>query len=322
QYLAVLFSEIFLDRYFNRREKFLADLNSIVDKLNQQHRKPEADFDHFSEADIRKLAYWMATGSGKTLILHMNYWQFLKYTGEELDNIILITPNEGLSKQHYSELQRSGIPCRLYDENPSTMTLLRQEILVIDIHKLTEEKKGAGVRIDVNHFEGRNLVFIDEGHKGQATEERTWKNLREKLGQTGFIFEYSATFGQVIGPRSKDLLEEYSKAIIFDYSYKYFYTDGYGKDFYLYNLSEKNFQEKFRDLILSANLLQFYEQILLYNTHLEDMRTHLVEKPLWAFIGSKVSGGGVNSDVLRVVEFLKSVSENKTLLQDNVTKLL
>ena len=37
----------------------------------------------------------MATGSGKTLIMHLNYLQFLHYGGaEELDNIILITPNE------------------------------------------------------------------------------------------------------------------------------------------------------------------------------------------------------------------------------------
>lgn len=52
----------------------------------------------------------MATGSGKTLIMHINYWQILKYSDKPWDNIILITPNEGLSKQHYDELKLSGIP--------------------------------------------------------------------------------------------------------------------------------------------------------------------------------------------------------------------
>ena len=33
-----------------------------------------------------------------------------------------------------------------------------------------------------------------------------------------------------------NLLEEYSKAVIFDYSYKYFYHDGYGKDYNILNL--------------------------------------------------------------------------------------
>ncbi|MEM4215446.1 MAG: DEAD/DEAH box helicase family protein [Candidatus Pacearchaeota archaeon] len=46
----------------------------------------------------------MATGSGKTLIMHINYYQFLNYKLFSLDNIILITPNEGLSKQHFEEL--------------------------------------------------------------------------------------------------------------------------------------------------------------------------------------------------------------------------
>jgi len=264
----------------------------------------------------------MATGSGKTLIMHINYWQFLKYKSEELDNIVLITPNEGLSKQHCNEMQRSGILCRLYSENMGSLSLYEDEVLVIDIHKLTEEKKGSGVRVEVDYFEGRNLVFIDEGHKGQATEEKTWKNLREKLGRTGFIFEYSATFGQVIGPRDRDLLEEYSKAIIFDYSYKYFYTDGYGKDFYVYNLSNESFQEKFRDLILTGNLLSFYEQILLFESHREELREYLIEKPLWAFIGSKVSGAGINSDVLKVVQFLKAIIEDRTFLKENVDKIL
>jgi hypothetical protein len=34
------------------------------------------------------------------------------------------------------------------------------------------------------------------------------------------------------------LAHQYGKAIIFDYSYKYFYNDGYGKEYRIYNLKE------------------------------------------------------------------------------------
>lgn len=322
QYLAVLFSEIFLDNYFHRPKEFLSNLNLFLDLLNEDISRKDDKFAYFEETDLKKLAYWMATGSGKTLIMHINYRQFLKYNKGRLDNIILITPNEGLSRQHYHEMQRSGIPCRLYHENTGSLTLYQDEVLVIDIHKLTQEKKGAGVRVEVESFEGRNLVFIDEGHKGAGTEEKTWKRLRESLAKTGFIFEYSATFGQAIGPKDKDLLKEYSKAIIFDYSYKYFYSDGYGKDFYVYNLRERSFQDKFKNLILTGNLLSFYEQILLYEMHKEELREYLIEKPLWAFIGSKVSGAGINSDILKVVEFLKAISDNKSSLKRNIDIIL
>jgi hypothetical protein len=319
QYLAVLFSEIFLDRYFNRKLELLSELNLFLEEYYQAEK---ISIPPFTESELKKLAYWMATGSGKTLIMHINYWQFLKYNQEPLDNIILVTPNEGLSKQHFNETQKSGIPCRLYTENPNNLALDRNEVLIIDIHKLTEEKKGAGVTVEPSYFEGRNLVFIDEGHKGQATEEQRWKKLREELGKDGFIFEYSATFGQVIGERNKDLLEEYAKAIIFDYSYKYFYDDGYGKDFYVYNLREDSFTQSYEELILTANFLSFYEQSLLYENYREELKEHLIEKPLWAFVGSKVSGAGLNSDVLKVVQFLKKVTENRKLLQGNIARVL
>jgi len=319
QYLAVLFAEIFLDKYFNRKQELLSDLNSFLESYNQSEK---TEITPFQEKDLKKLAYWMATGSGKTLIMHINYWQFLKYNTEALDNIILVTPNEGLSKQHYNEMQKSGIPCRLYSENPDSLTLYKDQVFIIDIHKLTEEKKGAGVRVETSYFEGRNLVFIDEGHKGQTTEEQVWKKLREDLGKDGFVFEYSATFGQVINEKNKDLLEEYSKAIVFDYSYKYFYEDGYGKDFYVYNLREDSFTKNYKDLILTANLLSFYEQSVLYEKYKDELREYLIEKPLWAFIGSKVSGAGINSDVLKVVLFLKKIVEDRKFLENNIAKIL
>lgn len=324
QYLAVLFAEIFLDRYFNHRKDFLTDLNLFIDSINIDTVVESENFIHFNEDDLKKLAFWMATGGGKTLIMHLNYWQFLKYRKEKLDNIILITPNEGLSNQHYKEMQKSGIPCRLYAGDSGNLSLYQDEVLIIDLYKvkLPEEKKGEGVTVETENFAGKNLVLIDEGHKGQTSEEQKWKRTREEIGKDGFIFEYSATFGQVIGPTDKELLEEYSKAIIFDYSYKYFYTDGYGKNFYVYNLSERSFQEKFRDLILTGNFLSFYEQILLYEKHKEELRGYNIEKPLWAFIGSKVSGAGINSDVLKVVEFLKNIIENKNLLKGNIDKIL
>lgn len=319
QYLAVLFAELYLDRYFNKRQELLSELNAFLQNYNQSEK---TKIPPFEMKDLTKLAYWMATGSGKTLIMHINYWQFLKYNAEPLDNIIMVTPNEGLSKQHYNEMQKSGVPCRLYLENPDSLTLYRDQILIIDIHKLTEEKKGAGVRVETSYFEGRNLVFIDEGHKGQATEEQRWKKLREDLGKYGFLFEYSATFGQVIDEKNKELLEEYSKAILFDYSYRYFYEDGYGKDFYVYNLREDSFTRNYKDLILAANLLSFYEQSLLYEKYKDELKSYLIEKPLWAFIGSKVSGAGVNSDVLKVVLFLKRLIEDRKFLERNITKIL
>src|SRR5699024_929053 len=97
----------------------------------------------FSETDLTKLAYWMATGSGKTILMHINYWQIKKYF-TEWENIILITPNTGLSKQHFEEYRLSGIPCKLYNGSEESLKTKEDEVLIIEITKLTEEKTGEG----------------------------------------------------------------------------------------------------------------------------------------------------------------------------------
>jgi hypothetical protein len=324
QYLAVLFTEIFFDHLFNDKDRILKDLNELLEKFIDENK---TEISPFKEKDLKKLAFWMATGSGKTLLMHINYWQIMKHSKGKWDNIILITPNEGLSRQHYEELKLSGIPSKLYEGNPDNIKTRSGEILIIDIHKLTEEKKGEGKSIDISCFDGKNLVFIDEGHKGQKSEEQKWKKLREEIGKNGFIFEYSATFGQVIG-QNKDLLEEYAKAIIFDYSYKYFYEDNYGKDFYIYNIqankngNKEEYTQEQQNLLLTAGLLSFYEQLAIFENHKDEIREYNIEKPLWVFVGSKVTGQGVNSDVVKIIHFLNVILKDKKYLEANITRLL
>jgi hypothetical protein len=311
QHLAALYTEIFLDRLFTDRHGLLCDLNSFVDERNVSRRPGEVEYPRFTESDLNKLAYWMATGSGKTLLMHLNYYQFLHYNKEPLSNILLITPNEGLSEQHLAELQASGIPARRFDlkagglwaSDPNT-------VQVIEITKLVEQKSGGGVSVPVEAFEGRNLIFVDEGHKGAGGE--AWRKYRDALGENGFTFEYSATFGQALSAAGNDALtQEYSKAIIFDYSYRYFYNDGFGKDFYILNLRSNDDLDTTHRLLM-GNLLTFYEQLRLYEEQESLLRPYNLEKPLLVFIGSTVNAvykesKKPRSDVLTVARFLHRV---------------
>ena len=317
QHLAALYTEIFLDRLFNHRAQLLADLNAFVEERNARRLPFEPQDAPFTQDDLTKLAYWMATGSGKTLLLHLNYYQYLHYcTGESascppLDNILLITPNEGLSEQHLAELTASGIPARRFDLNAGNLwSGSRDVVQVIEITKLVEEKRGGGVSVPVEAFEGRNLIFVDEGHKGSGGE--AWRKYRDALGATGFTFEYSATFGQALSAARNDpLTAEYGKAILFDYSYRYFYGDGFGKDFRILNLKEETQADK-TDTLLLGNLLSFYEQVRLYEEQADALRPYNLEKPLWVFVGGTVNAVYTEnkqprSDVLTVARFLHRV---------------
>ena len=313
QYLSLLYTEIFLDWKFNRPGEFLLQLNTFV-QIRNDARAPGDPMDtNFTETDIEKLAFWMATGAGKTLIMHINYHQYLYYCKEKLDHVVLITPNEGLSEQHLRELENSDIQCERFKVEGDRSVSTRNAVQVIEITKLVEEKIGEGESVEVEAFEGKNLILVDEGHKGSGGE--VWRKIRDRLGETGFTFEYSATFGQALAAANNaDLVEEYGKAIAFDYSYRYFYDDGYGKNFRILNVRDD--EDTQTEMLLLANLLCFYEQRRYFKEKQDTVRAYGLDSPLWAFVGSKVNAvytenRRARSDVLNVIRFLHRFLKNE-----------
>jgi len=314
-----LFTEIFLDRYFYDGESFLSNINNFVKNVNQEKQE---NFPYFAESDLTKIAFWMATGSGKTLIMHINYLQFQKYNRKRINNILLITPNASLSKQHLEELQKSGIGVSIFSESNQY-----DEIKILEITKLTETKNGKGKSVEASSFEVNNLVFVDEGHKGFSGN--AWKKLRDKISEIGFTFEYSATFDEAIGPsKNIELLEEYSKSIIMDYSYRYFYEDGFGKKFTVMNLKKGEYKKQ--NLIFTLNLLSYYQQLKFYNDNCEKIKPFNFEKPLWIFVGSSVVSNKKNgktdkqtlSDVQTVVRYINEFLQNKDEFINLIEKII
>ena len=312
QYLTLLFTEIYLDRYFTDASALLKTLNSQVTATNAD--RPEAEqittFDEQSDAwpQLNKLAYWSATGSGKTLLMHANILQYQFYLDKhgrrrELNRIILLTPNEGLSQQHLREFETAGISAELFNQDGRGL-FAGQAVEILDIHKLKDEKGDKTFAIDA--FEGNNLVLVDEGHRGASGgEEGAWMRFRNALCEKGFSFEYSATFGQAV-KGNKKLTDTYAKNILFDYSYRYFYGDGFGKDYQILNLDEAT-QTNHLELYLVACLLAFYQQQRLYREQEVAFRPFNIEKPLWIFVGGSVTATLAKkdaSDIVAILNFL------------------
>lgn len=230
QYLSLLFTEIYLDKYFSDKKKLLADINTYLQSGFNADPKTYHGMTDFTEADLNKVAFWSATGSGKTLLMHVNVLQYCHYAGkyrQKPNRIILITPNEGLTNQHLEEFRKSNIGADVFNKNTASGMFAGHDIDVLEITKLGDTDGDKTVA--VGFFEGNNLVLVDEGHRGSGGD--AWKQRRDKLCETGFSFEYSATFGQSISAISNaakrlEMLHEYGKATLFDYSYRYFYNDG------------------------------------------------------------------------------------------------
>jgi len=323
QYLSLLLTEIYLDRYFSSPEALLDSLNEHVAAFNTD--KPARDqVEIYKLTDLNKLAFWNATGSGKTLLMHVNILQYRHYLekhgrGNELNRIILLTPNEGLSIQHLGEFALSGMKAELFNKDGATL-FSGKHIEVIDIHKLKDEAGDKTVAIDA--FEGNNLVLVDEGHRGASGKD--WMEKRNKLSENGFSFEYSATFGQAVAGNTA-LSGEYARCIIFDYSYKYFHGDDYGKHYSILNLADDS-DETIRQRYLTACLLAFYQQQRLYADKEQDFAPYLLENPLWVFVGGSVNAVRTErsrkvSDVVDILLFLKGFVQNKSDSIDNLKRL-
>lgn len=330
QYLTLLFTEIYLDKYFSDKATLLADINDFLD--NDFNSRPDTwhGISQFEDDDLNKLAFWCATGSGKTLLMHVNIKQYLfyakKYKAPRLNRVIILTPNEGLSKQHLDELALSNMQAELFSKNAGSM-FRGQSIEVIDINKLADQDGDKTVAVE--SFEGNNLVMVDEGHKGSGGE--VWKGYRNILTQEGFSFEYSATFGQAIAAAGnaavkESLLVEYGKATLFDYSYRYFYNDGYGKDYRIMNMASWDDQELL-DMYMTAYLLCLYEQTLAYERDPAINLKFLVEKPLGIFVGGSVNAVRSEnkrnvSDVVQILLFLQDFVDNKDKFSVYIKRLL
>lgn len=309
QWLTLLFTEIYLDRYFRDPKALLRALNVKIGVYNDGKGAAEqiTPLDETNDAwsQLNKVAFWSATGSGKTLLMHANILQYQRYLDthgrrRELNRILLLTPNEGLSMQHLREFEAAGISAELFDKNGRGL-FVGQAVEILDIHKLKDEMGDKTVAVDA--FEGNNLVLIDEGHRGaSAGETGAWMRFRNALCEKGFSFEYSATFGQAV-KGSKPLTDLYARSILFDYSYRYFYADGFGKDYQILNLDEGT-QETHLEAYLVACLLAFFQQQRLF-AESDSFRAFNLERPLWIFVGGSVTATLAKKDASDVIEILR-----------------
>lgn len=268
--------------------------------------------------DRNMLAYWMATGSGKTLLMHLNILQYIAHLGggsfakglrafDELQ-IILTTPGVNLIEQHRREVM------------PLVDALNR---LCANRIKLTIESTGSLLNAERGYFKLTpstrvfRLVLVDEGHIGLAsggTAAGAFKTLRHELADypNAFLFEYSATYHGI----SEKYVAEYEEQIVFDYNYYRFYKDGYGKDYHIQTIAADtvatdaeawdNFAQAFETL---AGKLTIHHELRTSPAAGLPFEAQFADKPLIAFMGntvedSKKEGSGSGDEVSDIRKLL------------------
>lgn len=263
------------------------------------------DFEDFTD---NALAYWMATGSGKTIIMHINIFQFIEHNKGFKDlELIMTTPGVNLIEQH----EREVTPLIEY-LNKSYKNNVR---LTIDTTSALLNKADDFFNFPDDKSRQR-LILVDEAHIGlgssQKDDEGEFLKLRRRLNiKHSFLFEYSATFHNL----SKDLVNEYSKSIIYDYNYNLFYRDGYGKDFYFQKIGSDLLKDNYKDN-LDLNLQVIEQKLDVFSkidyAVVKDLfrAETFPDRPLIAFMGNTVNdktkeGKGEDelSDISEIVKY-------------------
>lgn len=271
-------------------------------------------FDKRSELNLenKMLAYWMATGSGKTIIMHINILQYIeRIIGFEKLQIIITTPGVNLIEQH----KREVIP---FIEKLNTRYNNKIELIIETTSALLQKEEHYFDLPDDERIQ--RLILVDEGHIGlTSSDEGEYKKLRNRMNVgNSFLFEYSATYDNL----DSKVQIDYEDLIIYDYAYKHFYRDGYGKDFYFKEIAPgvaDNEDDNLKETLKVFNeKLEYFNQLKSLSDldRFNQFPVSFPDKPLLAFMGNTVanpSNEGENdevSDINVVLNYLAALHGN------------
>jgi len=247
---------------------------------------------------INRMCFWMATGSGKTLVL-IKLIQVLHQliTLQEIPDhdILILTYRDDLIaqiKEHVREFNawHSGLSIRLYslkeyEQVKYNARPLPGELPVF-IYRSDNLSDEAGTKIlDFRNYDndGRWYVLLDEAHKGDRDESKR-QHIYSILSRNGFLFNFSATFTD----------ERDVATTVFNFNLAEFIRTGYGKHITVMEQEIRAFrdweedysEEEKQKIVLKALLTLAYVQDFRNVLGIGNLHYH---KPLLVMMGHTVN---------------------------------
>ncbi len=273
-----------------------------------------------NDNENNKLTYWMATGSGKTIIMKANiidYFEYLRDKNPDDIEVIITSPLKELIGQLQNEMSEF-FANPYFRDFTFTYKIETTQGLISKYENESHEIVGESQY---------RLLLVDEAHIGLGSKEKgAFVKLRNKLTKNttnSFMYEYSATFYDI---ENKEQIDEYARRIVYEYDYGKFYNDMYGKDFKFDVVKKDTIAENENKDIkrnLDANLEAFYKKIESFHKYNGDKSINkgklFPNRPLLVMAGNTVSASKENSanneensDIAKIVDYLANL-DNKTI---------
>lgn len=237
-----------LDIGLNRKTKARRALISLLENyypVESDEKKATLGYEHFSN----RMAFWMATGSGKTLVI-VKLVELLKLLMEREEiprnDILVLAHRDDLLeqlRQHVEEFNTSGDlnivlhELKEYSEvkhsQPRLFSATEVHIFYYRSDNLSDEQKEKIIDFRSYDNEGRWYVLLDEAHKGDKEDSKR-QQIYSIMSRNGFLFNFSATFTD---PR--DII-----TTAFDFNLSKFIQAGFGKHIFIFEEDTKAFRKK------------------------------------------------------------------------------
>ncbi len=180
-------------------------LSALLESYYPANEEDRLDYTHF----INRMSFWMATGSGKTLVIVklIEFLHTLIHRGEIPSREILVLAHRDdlleQLRQHINEYNLNGglyirlVELRDYaDVRVNAPTLLPAEEVTVFYYRsdnLSDDKKEKIIDFRSYDNDGQWYVLLDEAHKGDKEDSKR-QHIYSILSRNGFLFNFSATF--------------------------------------------------------------------------------------------------------------------------------
>ncbi|MFP6006206.1 DEAD/DEAH box helicase family protein [Helicobacter pylori] len=282
---------------FYQKHYSFANCDFAKKKLNpllKSHFKVEngcVSFENF----INRLAFYMATGSGKTIVI-IKLVELLSVAIRmgliPKKNIMFFSANEHLIKQFEKEIEKynrnkdyskqidfknlKSVKNKDFYHAPKDFFIEKIVLFYYRADLMSDEESKENLLNYKDYWDnGENYVILDEAHKGNKTESKR-QAIFSLLSLKGFLFNFSATFTE-----ESDLI-----TAVYNLSVGEWVKLGYGKESVLLKKNNLNAFKELKDLndrekeiaLLKALLLlgmqkryktegYFYDPLMLVFTH-------------------------------------------------------
>ena len=262
---------------------------------------------------FNRVAFWMATGSGKSMVLiktieYLNYLQWKGLIPEK--DIMLLLPRKDLIEQFKNEVfdynRDKEIPIELvdlkdYEEDKFYKTLLKSIKIYYYRSDLIRDERKENI-LDFKDYDnnGNWYVLLDEAHRGE-TGTSAIQDYISILSRNGFLFNFSATFTDAI---------DYATTC-YNYNLEKFIKDGYGKNIYL-SESYFNFRNQIDDFNEREKQKQVLKSLITLATIKKAKREGMYHNPLMLTLVNTI-----NTDESDLLLFFKKLEEIAVGNMDN-----